>query len=151
MNVNNCYYRANPLCLVIPTFKPHDVRAVTSFRNERHLGKRLRSTADGLPLYQNPYPVLLLNKSLWKKTMKVEEKDDDPPVVEREDTIIGNNSSAQTSDCDDSDMRMYRPYLSRHGSETSRTSSNALSQCRRSRFSPQRPAAASWYHLPRWY
>ena len=45
----------------------------------------------------------------------------------------------------------YRPYLSRHGSETSRTSSNALSQCGRSRFSPQRPPAASWYHLPRWY
>jgi len=29
----------------------------------------------------------------------LEERDDDPPVVEREDTIIGNNSSAQTSDC----------------------------------------------------
>ena len=28
---------------------------------------------------------------------------------------------------------------------------NALSQCGRSRFSPQRPPAASWYHLPRWY
>ena len=28
----------------------------------------------------------------------------------------------------------YRPYLSRHGSETSRTSSDALSQCGRSRF-----------------
>jgi len=39
----------------------------------------------------------------------LEEKDDDPPVVERDDTIIGKNSSAQTSDCDDSDMRMYRP------------------------------------------
>ena len=45
----------------------------------------------------------------------------------------------------------YRPYLSRHGSEASRTSSHALSQCRRSRFSPQRLPAASWYHLPRWY
>ena len=42
----------------------------------------------------------------------------------------------------------YRPYLSRHGSETSRTSSNALSQCGRSRLCPQMPSAASWYHLP---
>ena len=101
-------------------FKPHDVRSVTSTMNDI-LAKDcapppIMSPSVSAPLSQQKFVKLdsaegfQLKKSTALEDYErqffanfLEEQDDDPPVVEREDTIIGNKTSAQTSDCDDSD------------------------------------------------